>query len=405
MESPAGWILEGGTLPAPARRLLAVAGATDPQPAFGRLRARDPVHPVWPGVWLLTRYADVSRVLEDQRGFSNRLSGGAGPDEDGEAAHALLYTDPPEHARLRRRVAAGLSARMVGSLRPHIHRLVDELLDPLEGAGSADLGLQLAGPLPLTIICELLGVPRSDRALVASWARDMGPLADPVLPAGRRRAGRRAREEAGAYFGRLLGREGSRAGGDLLSSLIRAVGAGPDGLTEQEAVVTCVFLLIAGHLTTVGLISNAIDALRLRPELLRRLRGAPQLVPAAVEEVLRYESPLQFVFRRATADRVVGGRTVGEGDRLVLALGAANRDPERFAEPDRLDVSRPPKGHLAFGAGPHRCPGATLARTEARVALTAILERVPDLSPDPARSPARIDMISVHGLKSIPVLL
>jgi cytochrome P450 len=353
----------------------------DPYPVLARLREASPFAE-GDGVLIVGRHADCSQVLRDPRASSQR-----GRPAPGRARRtpSFLSLDPPDHTRLRRLVATAFSPRVIAALAPRIRALADELLDAARAAGSAgreggqlEVVSQLAYPLPVRIISELLGVPAADRARFAGWsARLAGSLqpafgaADPAQAA----AAEQARKQFRDYFGELIGQRRARPAGDLLTGLIRAEDEG-ERLTEEELIATCVLLLVAGHETTVSLISNAVLALLRQPGQLRALRADPALAAGAVEETLRYDAPVQLTGRVARGGMRVGGQAVADGTTLVLLLAAAGRDPAVFAGPDRFDIRRGAAHHLAFAAGPHFCLGAPLARLEATITLQAFASRV-----------------------------
>lgn len=383
---------------------LFVEPVTDPYPLYRCLREEDPVRRLEPGVWLLTRHADVAAVLRDP-GFSSRtLRGTPGGRWGRQSSGTLMGRDGADHTRLRRLVTRALSPRIVPTLRPRIRELTDERLAALDGRRSADLVRDLAYPLPVLVICEVLGVPGRDRGLFHDWAADIGALLDPVVPEARRRAARRAGAGLGSYLDGLMNGGGSPLPRGVLTKLMDSVGTA-GGLSRQELVATCSLLLMAGHLTTVNLMGNGLLALLRSPEQMARVREGGEVSTVAIDELLRFDSPVQFIHRRAVRDRVVGGCPVSAGDRVVLCLGAANRDADQFGEAERLDVSRDPNRHLAFGAGSHSCVGATLARAEAEIAIGAVLRRFPRLVLDPERPPVRLDTVSLRGLSTLPVLL
>jgi cytochrome P450 len=384
----------------------------DPYPLYQQLRAADPVHRSPLGFWVLTRHTDVLAVLRDPRMSRDlrrsermrqlRLS----PEVDGllsgeEAAPSMLFVDPPDHTRLRALVSKAFTPRAVERLRPRVEVIVAELLERVAGAGAMDVAEDLAYPLPVTVICELFGVPEPDRDRFRAWSRALVHLLDPLVAADSLERALQARLALHGYLRELIAERRAHPAGDLLTALIAAEDQGRQ-LSEGELVSMCVLLLVAGHETTVNLIANGTLALLRHPETLAGLRSGAPLPGSAVEELLRYDSPVQFTSRHAIADREIGGRRVRAGETVIAVLGAANRDPAQFPDPDRLDLARAPNRHVAFGGGIHFCLGAPLARVEARIAIGALLARLPglELGPEP---PVRRDTVTLRGLSSLPV--
>jgi cytochrome P450 len=381
----------------------------DPYPVYHRLRAEDPVHHHPLGFYVLTRYEDVAAFLRDARfgksGYQALFEArfGGGPDASW-LALSMLFRDPPDHTRLRALVGKAFTPRVVETLRPRVQAVVDQLLDRVAGAGCMDVIEDLAYPLPVTVISELLGVPVGAADQVKAWSRDVARALDAIaLPVAPEvlEAGRRATRGMVDHFGRLAGERRRRPGADLLSGLVEAEEAG-DRLTERELLATCVLLYVAGHETTVNLIGNGLLALLSHPGEWERLRAEPALLPGAVEELLRYDGPVQRTGRTAASDVEIGGVPIPAGTLVLGMLGAANRDPAQFEEPDRLDVTREEPRHLAFGAGIHYCLGAALARLEAQVAIGTLAGRFPDIHLA-AERPAWRPSSTLRGLESLPV--
>jgi cytochrome P450 len=380
---------------------------TDPYPLYRRLREEDPIHLSPMGSWVLTRYADAVAVLRDPRfgraGYRDltRTYLGLGPMQRS-FDRWMLFLDPPDHTRLRTLVSKAFTPRVIEARRSHIRQLVEGLLDEVRDLRSMDLMARLAYPLPVMVICELLGVPDEDRDRFHDWsfalalALDIAAATPAVVEAGNAAA-------AGLtdYFRDLI-RERRRAprAGELLSELIAAEEQG-DRLSEEELLATCVLLLFAGHETTVNLIGNGTLALLRHPDQCARLRAEPDLIQGAVEELLRYDGPVQRTGRVLSEDAELGGTTLPAGARVVVVLGSANRDPARFPDPDRLDVARADNRHLAFGGGMHYCLGAALARAEAQIALETLLRRFPklELGGAPEWRPSAL----LRGLQSLPL--
>jgi cytochrome P450 len=382
----------------------------DPYPAYARLRAERPIFRTPLGLWVLTRHADVAAVLRDPRfgreGFEQHFApnGGSGADTGGHR-QSMLFRDPPQHTRLRDAVSRAFTPRGVEAMRPRVQAHVDALLDRVTAAGRMDVVADLAEPLPRAVIGDLLGIPDTHRTALAEWSAavarslDALPIPDdrPLIA-----AGQAARRSLGGYVRELVTSRRAEPAADLLSTLIEA--ADQDGLlSESELVAMAVLLLVAGTETTVSLIATTIYALLRNPDALARLREAPWLLPAAVEEALRWECPVQRTWRIATADVDVAGHRVPAGALVVLLLGAANRDPDRFTDPDRFDLLRRNPGHLAFGAGVHMCLGAFLARLETQVAVGTALRRWPAVHLETDR-PTWRPTATLRSLETVPVV-
>jgi cytochrome P450 len=372
------------------RSLLAAEIVQDPHPYFHELRAKDPVH--WSEIhrgWLLTRHDDVGGAFRDLRLSSSRVSSllPYEPTEEEQAAFEpiwrslanwMVFKDPPEHAHLRRLARAAFAVRAVESLRPMITRVVDELLDRLEAAGRADFVATFAYPLASTVIANVIGVPPADQQRFRGWSDDVATFIFGSGRPDRRELGVNGVVQLETYFRELLARARKENAPTLLGDLARVEETG-ETLSDDEVIATCGFLLFAGHETTANLIASAILSLSRFPTERERLRREPRLVPSAVEEALRFEGPTKLMVRIATADVEMRGRAIRSGQRVFLVQAAANRDPERFADPDRFDATREDNDHYGFGYGIHHCLGAPLARLESQIALTRLLERMPRL--------------------------
>jgi cytochrome P450 len=387
----------------------------DPMGFLAGLRESGPVTPVvmpaYGRAWIVTRYDDVRAVLTDPRLAKDvrRWPGGARSRPaaaTGVEAH-MLHRDPPDHTRLRRPVQKAFAPRRA-MLRPRAEQIATRLLDDLAAASGdvVDLLDRYARPLPIAVICELLGIPAADR----EWIRVTVTAYD------RRAEHDRVERELAGYFTRLVAAKRAAPGDDLVSALAAADGTAADGsgddgagdgLTETELVSTLYLLVMAGFDTTVNLIASGTLALLTQPEQAARLRADPSLLPAAVEELLRFTSPVNHANDRFTTEAVsIGGVLIPAGEWVFPAISAADRDPARFPGPDRLDLSRDATGHLAFGHGVHHCLGAPLARMEAEVALGALLARFPALSLAVPRAGLRWRPVSLmNGLEALPVQL
>ena len=395
--------------------LLSSEALENPYPVYARLRNEAPVYfsPVLQ-CWLLTRYQDVIGAFRDPR-LSSRLTSSYGrhlPPEILASIEPLLktlaswviFTDKPEHTRLRGLINKAFTPRMTELLRPRIQGLVEELLDAVEPAERMDVIKDLANPLPVIVIGEMMGLPREDRHLLKGWS-DMlvgflgGPFQTPELFEEAVR-GITSMED---YLRQVIAERRKRPGEDLISQLLAAEEQG-GLLNEQEILSTCSLVLFAGHETTTNLIGNAVNALLEHPDQLAVLQREPGAVPTAVEEVLRFDSPVQRQIRLAGEDLEVGGQRISKGQALVLVIGSANRDAAQFSEPDRLDVLRKENRHLTFGMGAHFCVGASLGRLEAQLALGTLLRRFPGLKRAEG-TPDRVINLSLRGFTSLPVKL
>src|SRR3954471_2107055 len=370
--------------------LLAPDLVADPHPTFARLRDEDPVH--WSGhhrAWLITRYDDVASAFRDLRLSSDRASplarsGGEGDPVVDVLAHWMVFRDPPDHTRLRRAMHAAFTPPAIEALRPTIERVVDELLDGLPG-DEVEFVEAVAVPLPALVIAELLGLPRADHDRFRAWSEHLATLVFASCLPDRHRRGRDALRALADYLAEHLARRRARPQGDLLGALAAAEAAGE--LTADEAVGNAVLLLFAGHETTTTLLANGLAVLLAHADELRRLRAEPALMDTAVDELLRYEGPSKLIPRWAAEAVELHDRRIEPGCLVYLVQASANRDPRRFAEPERLDVARHPNPHLGLGYGPHYCLGAPLARLETAIALDRLLARTEAI--EPAGAPPR----------------
>jgi pimeloyl-[acyl-carrier protein] synthase len=384
------------------------AFVADPYPTYHRLRAEDPVHHSPLGFWVLTRYDDVIAALRDPRLAKEAIAAFVAA-RFGAPVPALgvsmLDRDPPDHTRLRSLVSKAFTPRVVEGLRPRIQQIVDGLLDRVHGAGAMDLVEELAYPIPVIVICEMLGVPVEDHERFKGWSLDIARGLDSVLLPPDSDVPRRSiasRNALADYFRELIARRRAAPRPDMLSSLIAAEEAG-DKLSESELLATCILLLIAGHETTVNLIGNGTLALLRHPDQLRRLRDDPGLIGSAVEELLRFDGPVQRTARIPSEDVVVGGQLIPKGEMVMPFIGAADRDPAQFPEPDRLDLGRTDNRHIAFGWGIHFCLGAPLARLEGQIAINTLVRRLPKLALA-TETPESRQSLTLRGLKSLPVI-
>ncbi|MDQ0378057.1 cytochrome P450 [Amycolatopsis thermophila] len=375
----------------------------DPYPEFARLRAQAPVHRHdGLGLAIAVSHGAASAVLR-HRGLG-RIWTDASPPEQFVSfnllhRNSLLENEPPVHTRLRRSISSAFGRGHVERLRPTVAKLADGLVENLAGAiaagGSADLLDALAQPLPVAVISELLDVPEADRPRLVPWSNAIVKMYEYGLPESGRVAAERAATEFVAFLRELAGRRRREPGEDLITDLIEA------GLTEDEVVATAVLLLMAGHEATVNVIGNGVWALLRYPDQWRRLLDDPGLLDTAVEELIRFDAPLQLFERTATEDVEIAGFRVAKGEKIAALLGAAARDPDVFPDPDALDVGRTDGAHLGFGAGIHYCIGAPLARIEIAAALSALTRRLPGLrlAAEPERRPEFV----IRGLRNLPV--
>jgi cytochrome P450 len=389
---------------------MSAAFREDPYPYYETYRGRERLLRVDDTIWLSLSHADVTAMLRHPKLSSNesRATTEAGQPDADRLAGSLLFMDPPDHTRLRRLVGCAFTPKRVADLRPTTEAITAELLDETAAAGASgdvvDLIRSLAYPLPVRIICSLLGVPEADEATFTGWSRALARSLDPsvLLSAEVDAAIADAERGLAGYLEDLLAVRRTRPGDDLLSALLD-VEADGDRISPDEVVDLALLLLVAGHETTVNLIGNGVLALLRAPDQLHLLRHSPDLVAGAVDELLRFDSPVQLTQRVATEDLDLVGSSVRAGDEIMLVLGAANRDPLVFAEPNRLDVTRDARRHVAFGGGIHHCLGAALARLEGQVALAALLARFPRL--ELAGEPVRRPTFTLRGLESLPVVV
>jgi cytochrome P450 len=376
----------------------------DPYPTYRALREADPVHRrPFMGAWVLTRYRDVASVLRDDR-MSADGTRASGYEELQEAPgpRSMLVVDPPHHTRLRALVSKAFTPRAVERLRPRIEVLVAGALERAAVRGGLELVDELAYPLPVTVIAEMLGVPPEDWPRFRGWSRALVANLDPLSgrDAAQVATALQARQALGRYLSGIIDRRRLEPGEDLISGLLAVEETG-DVLTQAELVVMANLLLVAGHETTVNLITNGTLALLQHGQQLALLREQPELIQPAVEELLRWDSPVQLTARVAMEELDLAGHRVRRGESVLALLGAANRDPDQFAEPDRVDITRTPNPHLSFGRGIHFCLGAPLARLEAQIAIAGLVARFPRLRL--AGAPERGPTVTLRGLTRLPL--
>ena len=379
----------------------------NPYPAYAALRRKGQAHRSQSmNAWAFPRHREVDLILRDWQRFSND-GRKAAPDPGlrttipDPGTRSLLSLDPPEHRRLRTLVSKAFTPRAVKALEPHVRNLMHDLLDEVGDPSGFDLMEAVGKPLPLIVIAEMLGVPAGDRARFRAWGDRRSRIMEPSISTEERADAVLAADQLDGYFATVIEQRRADPREDILSALVLAEEQG-ERLNGTEMLALLRQLLVAGNQTSANLIGNGMLALLRHPDRLERLRNDPSLIPQAIEELLRYDSPVQVVLRRALEDCEVNGFPLQRGDDIVLMLGAANRDPARFENPDLLDFGRADRGHLSFGYGIHACIGATLARLEGRVAIEVLLERFPTIrlaDPDPPFHSS----IVLRGLRSLPI--
>lgn len=381
----------------------------DPYPVYARLRAEGPVHrvrdPDGEEVWLVVGYGACRAAFTDPRLSRDWMNSGnigqiVNTEQDQPALAHMLMADPPDHTRLRRLVAREFTPRRIESLTPRIQQITDELLDAILAREErrADLVASFAFPLPMTVICELLGVPELDRDAFQGWSNEMVARTSPEAEA-------LAYQQMPDYLVELITAKRANPGQDLLSAMIHTVDEGGDRLSPNELIGMSVLLLIAGHETTVNLIGNGMRALLAHDDQLAALRADFGLLDGAIEEMLRYDGPVEACTDRlALEDVEIGGQTIPAGSTVLIVMADADRDPARFDDPERFDIRRDARGHIAFGHGLHHCIGAPLARLEGRIAIRALLERFPGLAVDADETELPwIPGLLIRGVRKLPV--
>lgn len=381
----------------------------DPYPYYAMLRLHDPVHELEGGGIFLTRYEDVVGIYRDSHASSDKKAEFTPKFGDGPLYRhhttSLVFNDPPLHTRVRRLIMGALNQRAIARMESDVAALVDHLLDDLARTAQPDMIDDFAARIPIEVIGNLLEVPRQERGPLRGWSLAILSALEPVPGPEVLERGNRSVCEFLDYLKVLVAdrrRHPRDIDSDVLTRLIQGE-IGGERLTEAELLHNCIFLLNAGHETTTNLIGNGLNALLTHASELERLQAEPALVASAVEELLRFESPLQLNNRVTTAAIEVGGRVLAPGTFITLGVGAANRDPAQFPEPDRLDVARKPNRHIAFGHADHACAGMNVARLEARVAIGRLLPRFPDL--ELAGPPERDRRVRFRGFRHLPVRL
>ena len=368
--------------------------ARDPYAAYRRLRHRDPVHRMrLIDAWALSRYEHVDAMLRDHERFANvdRRFHDTG-------LTTMLDLDPPDHTRLRSLVSRAFAPRSVSGWEGRVREIADRLLDAVSGHDRIDLVAALGYPLPVTVIAEMLGVPADDMGRFEGWSNDIALTVEPILTPVQIEGVQRATGELFSYFESIVEARRREPRDDLVSALLAAEEEG-EGLTREELLSTMLLILVAGNETTRNLIGNGMVALLRHPDQLRRLRREPELLEPAVDELLRYDSPVQLDGRVVREDLEMGGKRLRAGQKAIALLGAANRDPAAFENPDTLDIGRRERSHLSFGRGIHYCLGASLAVLEARIAFRGLLDRFSSIRL--AAEPRYRDGIVLRGVESL----
>jgi cytochrome P450 len=381
----------------------------DPYPAYRFLREASPLFHLPTGHWVVSTHAACTAVLRDTR-FGHRNFAKLDPNFENEPAIAalsrmMLLRDPPEHTRLRGLVAKAFTARRMEALRPRIEQIVDELIDAVIGEGGMDVIHDFAHKLPVTVICDMLGIPEQDRAPFLNESTVRGRILDPV-PMTREELdhANEGQLNSQAYFKSLFAYRRANPGDDLTTALLQAR-ENDDALTDLEALANIGLLFGAGHETTTNLIGNGVLALHRNKAQLARLRDDPSLIPNAVEELLRYDSPVQLTGRTTLEDVELLGESLPEGTEVITLLGAANRDPAAYeGDPEALDVGRPGVRSISFGGGIHHCLGAQLARIEGEIAFHRLLERLPEMRLVDVDNVEWKPTITLRGLKALPAV-
>jgi cytochrome P450 len=383
----------------------------DPYPTYRALQDNDPIHRMADGTLFLTRHRDLEAIYKDTTRFSSDKKiefapkYGTGSLLYQHHTTSLVFNDPPLHTRVRRLIAGALNPRAIAEMEPALVALVDRLLDDMAAKGRADLIADFAAAIPVEVIGNLLAVPHEDRDPLRGWSLAILGALEPVLSSDVQAAGERAVDEFLAYLKQLVAERRRTPGDaehDVLTRLIQGEASG-ERLSEIELLQNCIFILNAGHETTSNLIGNGLELMLRYPDQRQRLIDDPALIKTAIEEFLRFESSNQLGNRRVAQAATLDGVAVPEGTLITLCIGAANRDPAQFANPDTLDIGRAPNRHLAFASGPHACVGLNLARLEGRIAIGRFIARFPRFA---AAGPAqRARRARFRGFTSLPVTL
>ena len=380
----------------------------DPYPTYATLRSVSPVHRLPDGSYFLTRYADLDRIYRDTTTFSSdkkiefKPKFGDSPLYEHHTT-SLVFNDPPLHTRVRKIITGALTPRAIADMEGGLVAVVDSLLDQIDSTGKADLIADFATAIPIEMIGNLLAIPHEQRGPLRGWSLAILGALEPAPTAPMLHSGNQAVRDFLSYLKGLVADRRRKPGDPASDVLTRLIGQGPDGvpLTESELLQNCIFILNAGHETTTNLIGNGLQLLIEWPDQRRALLEDPELIKPAVEEFLRFESSNQLGNRRTTVETQMGGMNLPAGTLLNLCIGAANRDPEQFADPNRLDLARKPNRHLAFGSGAHQCVGLNLARLEGKIAISRFVARFPNYRT--AGPAVRGGRARFRGFASIPI--
>ena len=384
----------------------------DPYPIYCTLQAIDPVHRMPDQSLFLTRYNDLEAIYKDTTRFSSDKKVEFAPKYDAGSllfqhhTTSLVFNDPPLHTRVRRLITGALNPRAISELEPSLIALVDRLLDRIEARGNADLIEDFASAIPVEVIGNLLAIPHQERSPLRGWSLAILGALEPFLTEEVQSRGERAVTEFLDFLRRLIAERRTRPGNpnhDVLTRLIEGEASSGEKLNEIELLHNCIFILNAGHETTTNLIGNGLELLLRFPEQRQRLIDDPTTIKTAVEEFLRFESSNQLGNRRAVKDAEIGGVGVPQGTLITLCIGAANRDPAQFDQPEKFDIGRSPNRHLAFASGAHACVGLNLARLEGRIAISRLLARFPEFKSNGVAQRAR--RVRFRGFTSLPVAL
>lgn len=382
----------------------------DPYPTYRALREHDPIHRMPDGSLFLTRHRDLEAIYKDTTRFSSDKKVEFGPKYGTGSllfqhhTTSLVFSDPPLHTRVRRLIAGALNPRAISEMEPGLVTLVDRLLDNMAAKGGVDLIEDFASAIPIEVIGNLLAIPHEERGPLRDWSLAILGALEPFLTPEQQMRGETAVQDFLDYLSKLVAdrrRNPGDADRDVLTRLIQ--GEGDERLSEIELLQNCIFILNAGHETTTNLIGNGLELLIRWPDQRQRLRDDPSLIKTAIEEFLRFESSNQLGNRRVVEDATLDGVALPPGTLVTLCIGAANRDPELFADPERLDIGRTPNRHLAFASGPHICAGLALARLEGRIAISRFLERFPNYAANGAGQRAR--RVRFRGFTHLPIKL